>query len=331
MTRYVSTTPGVYPLPDWAKETLQDLKGNQKEDLVDGDESEEIQAVYSDVRSELLEYQQDAGLDRVVEGQARWDDFIAHPLAVHENVETEGIIRYYNNNNFFREPVVTGKLSADGDVASELSAAGEAIDGGLQGVLPGPYSLADLATDEYYGDDDEFLAAVAEFLAGEIEGFPEIETLFLLEPSLVETPFDNERGEQVSTALDTVTAATDADVVVFPYWGALEEHVYAHVLDADFEALGFDLISNHDENVYNAQEFGTPDDVALGVVDGKNTLIESADTVRDRIEWFEGQTPSESYGTVYATANVELSYLPESKFREKLDVLADATKQEVIA
>jgi 5-methyltetrahydropteroyltriglutamate--homocysteine methyltransferase len=331
MTQYVATTPGVYPLPDWSKETLQDLKGNQKEDLIDGTENDEIQDIYEEVRSELIESQQDAGLDRVVEGQSRWDDFIAHPLTIHDNVETEGIIRYYNNNNFYREPVVTGELTPDGDVATELSAAAKHVDSGLQGVLPGPYSLADLATDEYYEDDDEFLAAVADFLAAEIEAFPEVETLFLLEPSLVESPFDNERGEQVSEAIDTVTTATDADTVVFPYWGALEEHVYAHVLDADFEALGYDLISNHDENVYNAQEYGTTDDVALGVVDGKNTLIESPETVRERVEWFEGRTPNESYGTVYTTANVELSYLPQSKFREKLDVLADATKQEVVA
>ncbi len=331
MTEYLSTTPGLYPLPDWSKEQLQDLKGNQKEDLIDGTEDEEIQNVYEQVREELVDRQQQAGLDRIVEGQARWDDFLAHPLAVHENVDTRGIVRYYNNNNFYREPVVTGELTFDGDVAAELEQANERVDAGLQAVLPGPYSLADLATDEYYGDDDEFLDVVAEFLASEVDVFPEVETLFLLEPSLVENPFENERGETVSDALDTVTAGTDAEVVVFPYWGALEEHVYAHVLDAEFDAIGFDLISNHDENVYNAQEYGTTDDVALGVVDGKNTLVESAETVRDRIDWFEEQTPNESYGTVYASANVELTYLPFNRFEEKLDVLGAATKQEVVA
>ena len=153
----------------------------------------------------------------------------------------------------------------------------------------------------------------------------------LLADWLVESPFENDRGETVSAAIDTVASATDADVVVFPYWGALEEHVYAHLLDAEFDALGFDLISNHDENVYNAQEYGTTDDVALGVVDGQNTRIESPETVRERIDWFEGQTPVESYGTVYASSNVELAYLPENKFKEKLAVLGEATKQEVVA
>jgi len=330
MTRYVSTTPGLYPLPDWAKEDLKDLKGNQKEDLISGTESERTQETYARVREELVGIQQEVGLDRIVEGQARWDDMLAHPLAVHDSVETHGIVRYYDNNNFYREPVVTGELTPDGDVPAELDAASELVEDGLQGVLPGPYSLADLATDEYYEDDDEFLAAIAAFLAGELDGV-DVETLFLPEPSLVENPFDNERGERVSDALDTVTTATDADVVVYPYWGALEEHVYAHVLDAEFEALGYDLVSTPDANVYNAQEYGTTDDVALGVIDGQNTRVEAPGTVRDRLEWFEDQTPLESYATVYATPNTELFYLPENRFEEKLDVLATATKLEVTA
>jgi len=331
MTRYVSTTPGLYPLPDWAKEELSDLKGNQKEDLIDGTESEEIRTTYDTVRSELIDRQRAAGLDRLVEGQARWDDVLAHPLAVHENVETRGIIRYYDNNNFYRKPVVTGELTPDGDVAAELAAAAGEVDEGLQAVLPGPYSLADLATDEYYADEDEFLAAVTEFLVGEIEAFPSVETLFLLEPSLVENPFDNERGERVSEALDRVSGAIDADVVVYPYWGALADHVYAHVLDADFDALGYDLVSAPDANVYNAGEYGTTDDVALGVVDGKNTSVERPETIRERLDWFDEQTPTEEFDTVYATANVELFYLPENRFEEKLDALGAATKLEVTA
>jgi len=38
MTEYVSTTPGLYPLPDWAKDDLSSLKGHQKHDLISGDE-----------------------------------------------------------------------------------------------------------------------------------------------------------------------------------------------------------------------------------------------------------------------------------------------------
>jgi 5-methyltetrahydropteroyltriglutamate--homocysteine methyltransferase len=325
MTEYVSTTPGLFPLPDWAKDDLSDLKGHQKHDLVSGDESEEIAAAYDEAREEVIGVQQDAGLDRVAEGQLRWDDMLAHPLAVHDAVDTQGIVRYYDNNNFYRDPVVQGDLDFSGDVAEELEAAAE-LSGGdeLQAVLPGPYSLADLATDEHYGDDEEFLAAVGEFLAGEVDAFPAHETLFLLEPSLVENAPADGVDERASDAIDTVASATNADVVVQPYWGALKEKVYAHLLDADIDAVGFDFVANQDDNVYNLQEYGATDDVSLGLADGQNTLVEDPEAIRDRVDWVYDQVPVSEFETVYLTTNTETFYLPYAKFEEKLAVLAEA-------
>ncbi len=328
MTQVVSTTPGLFPIPDWAKDELSDLKGHQKTDLIDGDESAEIVDAYDRARSDVVAAQTDAGLDRVVEGQLRWDDMIAHPLAVADSVDTRGIVRYYDNNNFYREPVVTGDLEATGDVAAELDAAAEHVDSGLQAVLPGPYSLADLATDEHYGDEVAFLDAIAEFLVDEAEQFPDVETLFLLEPSLVENAPGDGLDERASEAIDTVASAVDADVVAHTYWGAIEEKAYAHLMDADVDAIGFDLIADHEQTVYNVQEYGTKESVALGLVDGQNTLVESPETIRERIDWFADQTTD--YDTVYATANTELFYLPVNKFEAKLSALADAAELEEV-
>jgi 5-methyltetrahydropteroyltriglutamate--homocysteine methyltransferase len=331
MSELVATTPGLFPLPDWAKDELSDLKGHQKGDLIHGDEGEEVRDAYVRVREELIDVQQSAGLDRVVEGQGRWDDNLAHPLTVHDSVETGGIVRYYDNNNFYRDPRVVGELDFSGDVAAELEAAADLTDD-LQAVLPGPYSLADLTSNEYYADDAEFLDAVGEFLAGEVEAFPDHETLFLLEPSLVENPPGDGTDERASEVLDRVAAATDADVVVHTYWGALEEKVYAHLMDADVDAFGFDLVGDHrDHTMYNLQEYGTKSDVALGVVDGQNTLVESPETVRERVDWVRESVPAADFETVYLTTNTELFYLPVNKFEEKLAVLGQAANLEVKA
>ncbi|AGN00229.1 Cobalamin-independent synthase MetE domain-containing protein [Salinarchaeum sp. Harcht-Bsk1] len=329
MTELVSTTPGLYPLPDWAKRDLEELKGHQKHDLIDGTEGAEITGVYEEAREEVVTQQLDAGLDLVVEGQLRWDDMLAHPLAVADAVDTRGIVRYYNNNNFYREPVVTDDLEASGDVAAELEAAAEITaehesDADLAAVLPGPYTLADLATDEHYGDEAEFVDAVAAFLADEAEQFPDVAHLTLLEPSLVEAAPGEGLDERASQAIDTVATAIDAEVAVQPVYGALDERVYAHLLDADIDAVGFDLVSDHDANVYNAQEYGATDDVLLGLVDGRNTLVESADTIRERVEWFQEQTPAADYGRIYATANTDLFFLPTNRFGEKLEALGAA-------
>ncbi|MFC7325239.1 5-methyltetrahydropteroyltriglutamate--homocysteine methyltransferase [Halorubrum rutilum] len=335
MTQRVAATPGLYPLPDRAKETLSDLKGHQKGDLLSGDEGEAIVEQYDEVRAEFVDDQLDAGLDRVVEGQGRWDDMIAHPLTVHDGVETGGIVRYYDNNNFYRDPRVVDDLGFSGDVARELEAAAGlladadgAADAPLAATLPGPYSLADLATDERYGDEADFQAAVAEFLAGEVAAFPAHETLFLLEPSLVTSP--PAEGEE-STATDAIAAvadATDADVVVQTSYGALGEKLYAHLVDeAGADALGLDLVAgDRDDTVYNVQEFGATDSLSLGLVDGQNTLVEEPETVAERVEWFESQVPAEGFDRTYLTPNTELFYLPANKYRAKLNALAAAAE-----
>jgi len=330
MTERVATTTGLFPLPDWAKSELSELKGHQKHDLISGTEGSEVEAAYERVREEFIEDQRGAGLDRIVEGQGRWDDFLAHPLAVHDNVETGGIVRYYDNNNFYRDTKVVGDLIADGDVAAELDAATGLLDADedLQAVLPGPYTLARLATDEYYGDEAEFLAAISEFLAAEVEAFPSHETLLLNEPSLVTDAPDEEFQERASQAIDAVADATDAEVVVQSYWGSYDEKTYAHLMDADVDALGFDFIAgDRDTHLYNINEYGTKESISLGLIDGQNTQVESVETVRDRLDWVPNQIPGQEFDTVYATPNTELAYLPVSKYREKLAVLGEAVAE----
>jgi 5-methyltetrahydropteroyltriglutamate--homocysteine methyltransferase len=332
MTERVAATPGIYPLPDWAKETLSELKGHQKGDLLGGDEGGAIAETYEEVRTEHVDDQLEAGLDLIVEGQGRWDDMLAHPLTLHDAVETGGIVRYYDNNNFYRDPRVTGALDASGDVAAELEAAAAvAPDEPLAATLPGPYSLADLATDEHYGDEATFQAAIADYLADEVAGFPAHETLFLLEPSLVENPPADGTESRATDAIRTVADATDADVVVHTYWGALGEKLYAHLVDeAGADALGLDLVAgDRGDTVYNVQEYGATDSVALGLVDGQNTLVEEPETIAERVEWFESKAPAQSYETTYLLPNTELFYLPENKYRAKLAALAAAT--EVVA
>ncbi|SDM41693.1 5-methyltetrahydropteroyltriglutamate--homocysteine methyltransferase [Halogranum gelatinilyticum] len=327
MSKLVATTPGLFPLPDWAKDRLSDLKGHQKGDLISGDEGDDIVAAYGEARAEVIEDQLDAGLDRVGEGQLRWDDNLAHPLTVHDNVETGGIVRYYDNNNFYRDPQVVGDLTFSGDVAAELEAAHDVVDdeAPLQAVLPGPYSLADLATDEHYGGEAEFLDAVGDFLAGEVEAFPEHETLFLNEPSLVTNAPGDDTDELASEVVDRVAAATDADVVVNTYWGALDEKTYAHLMDADVDAIGFDFVAgDRQQTLYNINEYGTKADIALGLVDGQNTLVEEPETVRERVDWVQEQIASQDFETVYVTSNTELFYLPVNKAQQKLAVLAEA-------
>ncbi len=321
MTRF-ATTLGLFPLPDWAKSRLTELKGRQRDDLISGNEGSAITGVYDEARTEVIEWQADAGLDRIVEGQLRWDDMLCHPLVVHDHVDTGGLVRYYDNNNFYRETIVRDSLSPDGDVAAELRSAGAHSAGPLQAIFPGPHSLAHLATDAYYEDETTFLAAVGEFLAGEIAALESVETLMLLEPSLVTDPPDD--LDPVVEALDAIAAAARTaaidDVIVQTYWGAPHESVYAAILGIDSLGIGLDLVTAGEDALDLVTSNGVSSTVSLGVVDGQNTRIESPAEVTETVERFE--QAADGLDRVYLTPNTELFYLPTNRAVEKLTSLA---------
>ncbi|MBX0306047.1 5-methyltetrahydropteroyltriglutamate--homocysteine methyltransferase [Haloarcula salinisoli] len=320
MIDYMSATTGLHPLPDWAKEELAELKGHQKQDLLTGDEGGEIVAAYDRARSDVVETQADAGLDLVSEGQLRWDDMLTHVLSVTENVETRGIVRYYDNNNFYRDPVVTGELEPTGDVARDVEQAMETTDATVGGVLPGPYSLAELASDEFYGED-RFLEALATFLADEAAELPDMDTVFLLEPSLaVDQPDEPVR---VREAIETVADAIDASVLVHTYWGTVSETVYEQLLDASVDGVGFDLVTSRADSVSLVSEYGLTESVLLGVVNGQNTRLEDADDVRHTSREFVDRA-AETPEQVYLSPNTELFYLPTNRCEAKLETLARA-------
>ena len=329
MTETIATTPGLFPLPDWAKTRLGRLKGHQKHDLIDGSESAEVLETYEQARGEVIDAQRDAGLGRIVEGQLRWDDMLAHPLTINPAVETGGIVRYYDNNNFYRHPTVTEVPSPTGDIAADLQRAAQlAPTQDLQAVLPGPITLADLSADACVNDTVEFHHVLAELLAGELEDAPHIETLYLLEPSLVTAPPEEDLCVELEELYATVATATDAEVVVHTYFGALSEQTHVYLVDADVAGMGVDIVADdREQTIYNAGEYGLADVIALGLIDGQNTLVESTTTLVDRVAWVFDQLPTADPTRLYLSTNTEPFYLPVSKHRQKLTAVAQAAAE----
>ena len=147
----------------------------------------------------------------------------------------------------------------------------------------------------------------------------------MLEPSLVTDAPDDEIAPLVSETISDVADATDSEVVVHTYFGALDEKTYAYLMDASVSALGFDIVgSDREQTLYNVTEYGVTTDIALGVADGQNTLVQSSETLAERANWFQNQVPSTEFDTVYLTTSAEPFYLPVNKHREKLTALAGA-------
>jgi len=77
---------------------------------------EELRAVEDDVTREVIDEQVQAGLDLITDGQIRWEDeqtYVARRLG---GVAIDGLIRFFDSNTYFREPVVEGPVVWTGPV-----------------------------------------------------------------------------------------------------------------------------------------------------------------------------------------------------------------------
>jgi 5-methyltetrahydropteroyltriglutamate--homocysteine methyltransferase len=56
--------------------------------------------------------------------------------------------------------------------------------------------------------------------------------------------------------------------------------------------------------------------------------VEDPETVRERVDWVNGQIQADEFDTAYVTTNTEPFYLPVNKHKEKLAALAAAADLE---
>ena len=65
-----------------------------------------------------------AGIDVINDGLIRWDDLLAPFARAWKNTERGPLERFYDNNTYFRQPVIKGPIESDGQTlvpASDLA------------------------------------------------------------------------------------------------------------------------------------------------------------------------------------------------------------------
>jgi len=285
-----------------------------------------------------------AGLDIVTDGQIRWYDPISHLAGKMENVKIGGLLRFFDTNFYFRQPVLTrkpvrrgplvvgeysfarnalGHLPTPGDKAGKLA---------IKPVLTGPYTLAKFSHAEHPGNGEpgslasrEMRAmAYAEALAAELTALAEAgaELIQVDEPAAIRFPEDWEIFEKALAPLiearDRVReSGRDLEVALYFYFHdctALYEKLVN--LPADIVGLDFTYDPKLADLIASA---GSPKPLGLGLVDARNTRLEDADVIAWQVERL---LPKIEGGRAYLGPSSGLEYLPRDRAFAKLELLA---------
>jgi 5-methyltetrahydropteroyltriglutamate--homocysteine methyltransferase len=282
-----------------------------------GEKGEEaVRAAQERMTERALAEQVEAGLDLVTDGQIRWPDPISYLAGKLSGVRINGLLRFFDTNFYFRQPVVQGKLERTEPLLLEdFKFAQEKTTRPVKAVLTGPYTLArhSLAENGGLGGFDKMLEGYTAALAAEVaalaaEGATVIQ---IEEPALLKSPDDFPRLEQSLTALAMSKASAQLALVL--YFGD-PAAVYDHLQTLPVDILGLDFTYNPGL-VDRVASNGTARTLALGFVDGRNTRLEDpAATARQLEKLAHGA----ALNRAYLTPSCGLEFLPRDRARQKL-------------
>src|SRR2546426_675635 len=105
----------------------------------------ELGKVFDDVTRTAIGEIEAAGVDVTNDGQIRWDDLLSPFARAWAGVTPGPLERFYDNNTYFRQPVIDGRIVTDGrSLVRDYTFAPGVAKTKLKAAVPGPLTFAPL-------------------------------------------------------------------------------------------------------------------------------------------------------------------------------------------
>jgi 5-methyltetrahydropteroyltriglutamate--homocysteine methyltransferase len=234
-----------------------------------------------------------SGMRFIVDGMLDWHDIFRPFAESWRNVYLDGIIRYFDNNFFYRIPVFRGepepqKLVLPGRVRA-LSPLAEPA--GIKVVIPGPLTFIKLGRNESGIEDEELVLRVAAALAIEAREAAKAgaDLIQVDEPYLTDvdaTPDDARLAvEAFNSIAREVKKETDAKIGMALYFNAPKKDVYGEVLEAKADYMSIDIADSPKRSLELLLEASCGDaKPVLGVIDARRIYDDDYDKVKGYVE-----------------------------------------------
>jgi len=235
---------------------------------------EECEAQRVEDATAAIALQKAAGLDFISDGQLNWQDLFRPIVEACEGLEGGALTRWFDNNTFYRKPTVIGDLTLHSGLPHEYFRTRLLNGYAWHVILPGPYTFARASeAPGHLGTLEERLDATAKLLRQAARWCIErgARHLQFSEPWLVYQPPKKRGLEAVASAYASLTKGLNADTLLSTYFGDLKG-VYPDVLDFSVDAIGIDLTAT---NLTDLKEHDFDKGAVLGLVDGRNSLVET--------------------------------------------------------
>jgi 5-methyltetrahydropteroyltriglutamate--homocysteine methyltransferase len=323
---------GSYPQPDWLIDRAK-LAGRFPPRVRARElwrvAPEYLAQAQDDATLLAIRAQEDAGLDIVTDGEIRRESYSNRFATALEGVDIDNPGTALDRSGHPNPvPRVAGAIRRRHPVeADDVKFLRAHTDRTIKITVPGPFTMAQQAQDDYYGSREAMAFGYAEAVNEEIRD------LFAAGADIVQLdePYLQARAAEakqygvkvINRALDGITGTT-ALHLCFGYAAIIHERPEGYSFLPELAACDVDQVSietaqsNLDTSVLTALDGKT---VILGVIDLSDPEVETAQTVANRVRRALPYVPAER---IVLAPDCGMKYIPRETANGKMKAMADA-------
>lgn len=280
----------------------------------------EVDAILNHDITELVELQHLANLDSCVDGQLNWQDLFRPFSELFTGIRLGSLTRWFDNNTFYRQPVVVDKITVGPlDLRRFFRAGPMSAQVRKKAILPGPFTFAVLSHNSAYqsvADLVDDLAHALKDVTGDLRkaGYSLIQ---FNEPALAVKGRTKQDLALAKNAFETCAKGFSGGTLLQTYFVDVAP-IIDDLLDFPVHGIGVDFYSTPLDSLaecdFNKQ-------LGCGCIDGRNSLLEDAQGLSGFIARVENVAAPKG---LVVCPNCDLDFLPRPVAEKKVRVLAEA-------
>jgi len=276
----------------------------------------EFESVQNQVVDDILDIQEKAGIEVATDGLIRRYDPASHLARNFKGFEINGLLRFFDTNFYYRQPVARESITeSDGILSDEIRYAVKKSKKPVKGIILGPLSLASMSLNKTSRKYDDFCLSLGELLGKAAAkmtaagaGVIQVE-----EPWLVRNP---EHFDLFMKAFGNLIREKGKAKILLTFYFGDTGRIIERLNEIPADMIGIDFTYSPGL-VQKISSEGFSGNMAFGILDGRNTKMESASEVSKTLERMMKKTSGSEY---HVTTSCGLEFLPKTYAIKKLEL-----------
>lgn len=263
----------------------------------------------------LLRLQNENKFDYISDPLIDWDDNIRPFTDNLKGIESGALTRYYENNTFYRQPIIINKISTSGKILKDnLCFNLFSKKSKIKLDILDPFTFYDLSSNEFYKSENEVINAYADIIKKELNSIKRnVKLIQFNAPSLARVK-EKDQLDSIKKAMEKITKELDVKTCL-NLWGSDISNTFEEFQEFPVDIIGIDFTSS---KIDRFDKTDIKKGLACGLIDAKNTKMEKTSGVIRELKNIKELFNPQSLAII---PSWDFEFIPESFAIKKMNIM----------